>query len=164
MNNSHTFSDTDPISPTRFQVNVVNEGYDNPVCEGDKDPPQYEETSFSGEDNGLRLNYGQANREMYNNILHNGDTIKTEVGLHPYDTHNHTYYLKTFGHNTMDAVPKIDYYRNTGSISGIKKSRPSLAEIHEQLSKVSQVKQAFHVLFLLFIFTKEDRERISDTK
>ncbi|XP_077328086.1 solute carrier family 12 member 1 isoform X2 [Lithobates pipiens] len=135
MNNSHTFSDTDPISPTRFQVNVVNEGYDNPVCEGDKDPPQYEETSFSGEDNGLRMNYGQGNREMYNSILHNGDTIKTEVGFHPYDTHSHTYYMKTFGHNTMDAVPKIDYYRNTGSISGIKKSRPSLAEIHEQLSK-----------------------------
>ncbi|XP_072258498.1 solute carrier family 12 member 1 isoform X3 [Pyxicephalus adspersus] len=136
MNNSHhTFSDTDPISPTRFQVSVVNEGYDNPACEGDKDPPQYEETSFAGEDNRLRMNYGPGNREMFNNILHNGDTIKTEVGFHPYDSHNHTYYMKTFGHNTMDAVPKIDYYRNTGSVSGIKKNRPSLAEIHEQLSK-----------------------------
>ncbi|XP_053318241.1 solute carrier family 12 member 1 isoform X1 [Spea bombifrons] len=136
MNNSpDSFSDTTPISPTRFQVNVVNEGYDNPACEGDKDPPQYEETSFAGEDNRLRMSYAAGNREMYNNILHNGDTIKTEGSFHPYDTHSHTYYLKTFGHNTMEAVPQIDYYRNTGSVSGVKKTRPSLADIHDQLSK-----------------------------
>ncbi|KAM9311069.1 solute carrier family 12 member 1 isoform 1-T1 [Gastrophryne carolinensis] len=136
MNNSpHSFSDTAPISPTRFQVNVVNEGYDNPACEGDKDPPQYEESSFACENNRLGLNYGPGNREIFNNMLHNGDTIKTEGGFHPYETHSHTYYMKTFGHNTMDAVPKIEYYRNTGSLSGIKEIRPSLAEIHEQLSK-----------------------------
>ncbi|XP_069622125.1 solute carrier family 12 member 1 isoform X2 [Ranitomeya imitator] len=136
MNNSpHSFPDTAPLSPTRFQVNVVNEGYDNPTCEGDKDPPQYEETSFASGDR-HRMNYSPGNREMFNNnILHNGDTIKTEGGFHPYDTHSHTYYMKTFGHNTMDAVPKIDYYRNTGSVSGVKQTRPSLAEIHEQLSK-----------------------------
>ncbi|KAM3926410.1 solute carrier family 12 member 1 isoform 1-T1 [Leptodactylus fuscus] len=133
-NSSHSFPDTAPLSPTRFQVNVVSEGYDNPTCEGDKDPPQYEETSFASEER-LRMNYGPGNREMLNNILHNGDTIKTEGGFHPYDTHSHTYYMKTFGHNTMDAVPKIDYYRNTGSVSGAKQIRPSLAEIHEQLSK-----------------------------
>ncbi|XP_068128614.1 solute carrier family 12 member 1 [Hyperolius riggenbachi] len=135
MSNSHGYADTAPISPTRFQVNVVNEGYDNPACEGDKDPPQYEETSFAGEDNGHRMNYRTGNRELYSSIIHNGDTIKTEVGFHPYDTHNHTYYMKTFGHNTLDAVPKIEYYRNTGSVSGVKQIRPSLAEIHEQLSK-----------------------------
>ncbi|KAM4747698.1 solute carrier family 12 member 1 isoform 1-T1 [Rhinophrynus dorsalis] len=132
MNNSpNAFLDTAPISPSRFQVNVVNEGYDNPACE-DKDPPQYEETSFA-DDN--RLSYRPGNREMYSNVLRNGDTIKTEGSFHPYDTHNHTYYMKTFGHNTVDAVPKIEYYRNTGSISGAKFNRPSLADIHEQLSK-----------------------------
>ncbi|XP_075064081.1 solute carrier family 12 member 1 [Mixophyes fleayi] len=134
-NSSQSFPDTAAIIPTRFQVNVVSEGYSNPVCEGDKDPPQYEETSFAGEDNGLRMNYGHGNREMFNNILHNGDTIKSEGSFHLYESHGNTYYMKTFGHNTMDAVPKIDYYRNTGTISGVKKSRPSLAEIHEQLSK-----------------------------
>uniref|UniRef100_A0A8B9VVQ6 Solute carrier family 12 member 1 n=1 Tax=Anas zonorhyncha TaxID=75864 RepID=A0A8B9VVQ6_9AVES len=35
----------------------------------------------------------------------------------------------------MDPVPKIDYYRNTGSVSGNKLNRPSLLEIHEQLAK-----------------------------
>uniref|UniRef100_A0A8B9VSI6 Solute carrier family 12 member 1 n=1 Tax=Anas zonorhyncha TaxID=75864 RepID=A0A8B9VSI6_9AVES len=74
------------------------------------DPPHYEETS--GE--------------------------KTEASLHPYDTHNKMYYLQTFGHNTMDPVPKIDYYRNTGSVSGNKLNRPSLLEIHEQLAKVME--------------------------
>ncbi|KAG8440504.1 hypothetical protein GDO86_006307 [Hymenochirus boettgeri] len=132
MNNSpNTFLDTTPISPSRFQVNRVGDGYDNPACE-DKDPPDYEETSFA-DDN--RLSFRPGNREMYNNVLQNGDTIKTEGSFHPYDTHGHTYYMKTFGHNTVDAVPKIDYYRNTGSISGVKKCRPSLADIHEQLSK-----------------------------
>uniref|UniRef100_A0A6I8SVB0 Solute carrier family 12 member 1 n=1 Tax=Xenopus tropicalis TaxID=8364 RepID=A0A6I8SVB0_XENTR len=132
MNNSpNTFLDTAPISPSRFQVNVVGEGYDNPACE-DKDPPDYEETSFA-DDN--RMSYRPGNREIFNNVLHNGDTIKTEGSFHPYDTHGHAYYMKTFGHNTVDAVPKIDYYRNTGSISGVKICRPSLADIHEQLSK-----------------------------
>ena len=37
----------------------------------------------------------------------------------------------------MDAVPKIEYYRNTGSVSGPKVNRPSLLDIHEQLAKVS---------------------------
>ncbi|KAL8197232.1 UNVERIFIED_CONTAM: hypothetical protein K2H54_017288 [Gekko kuhli] len=36
---------------------------------------------------------------------------------------------------SVDAIPKIDYYRNTGSISGIKMTRPSLMDIHEQLAK-----------------------------
>uniref|UniRef100_A0A8C5WE49 Solute carrier family 12 member 1 n=1 Tax=Leptobrachium leishanense TaxID=445787 RepID=A0A8C5WE49_9ANUR len=136
MNNSpDSFPDTAPISPTRFQVSAVREGFDNLALEGDKDPPQYEETSFAGEDNRLGMSYGSGNRDLYGNIVHNGDTIKTEVGFHPYDTHSHTYYLKTFGHNTMDAVPKIDYYRNTGSVSGAKKIRPSIADIHNQLSK-----------------------------
>ncbi|XP_053573436.1 solute carrier family 12 member 1 [Bombina bombina] len=134
-NSSNTNLDTAPSSPTRFHVNIVREGYDNPACDVNKDPPQYEETSFANEDQRHRMNYRHENREVYNNAHQNGDTIKTEGHFHAYDTHTNTYYLKTFGHNTMDAVPNIDYYRNTGSISGVKKSRPSLAEIHEQLSK-----------------------------
>ncbi|XP_029430922.1 solute carrier family 12 member 1 isoform X3 [Rhinatrema bivittatum] len=129
------FFDASPGSPTRFQVNVINEGHDNAACEEDKDPPQYEETSFADDEHRLRISFRPGNRELFNNIIQNGDTIKTDGSFHPYDTLNNTYYLKTFGHNTMDAVPKIDYYRNTGSMSGIKKNRPSLIDIHEQLSK-----------------------------
>ncbi|XP_075431769.1 solute carrier family 12 member 1 isoform X2 [Ascaphus truei] len=136
MNNSpNIFHDTNPSSPTRFHVNVVSEGYDNPACEENKDPPQYEETSFASEENRLTMSYRPRDMRLYDDVLHNGDTVKTEGNFHPYDTHSNTYYMKTFGHNTMDAVPKIDYYRNTGSVSGVKINRPSLEEIHEQLSK-----------------------------
>nr|XP_033776240.1 solute carrier family 12 member 1 isoform X3 [Geotrypetes seraphini] len=136
MNNSpNTFFEASPGSPSRFQVNIINEGHDNLACEEDKDPPQYEETSFVDEDHRLRISFRPRNRELYGTINQNGDTIKTDGSFHPYDTLNNTYYLKTFGHNTVDAIPQIDYYRNTGSISGAKKTRPSLIEIHEQLSK-----------------------------
>ncbi|XP_009969687.1 solute carrier family 12 member 1 [Tyto alba] len=121
----------------RFQVNIINESHDNNETSQEEvgsDPPHYEETSFTDEaHNRLRISYRPGKRELYDNFLQNGE--KTEASLHPYDTHTKMYYLQTFGHNTVDPVPKIDYYRNTGSISGNKISRPSLLEIHEQLAK-----------------------------
>ncbi|XP_019389167.1 PREDICTED: solute carrier family 12 member 1 isoform X3 [Crocodylus porosus] len=123
----------------RFQVNVINEshGHDNSATsQEDTDPPHYEETSFADEaHNRLRISFRPGTRQLYDNFLQNGDTTKTDANIHPYDTQSNTYYLQTFGHNTMDPIPKIDYYRNTGSISGVKISRPSLLEIHEQLAK-----------------------------
>uniref|UniRef100_A0A670KJV1 Solute carrier family 12 member 1 n=1 Tax=Podarcis muralis TaxID=64176 RepID=A0A670KJV1_PODMU len=136
MNNSpNVFLDP---SPNRFQVNVINESHDNSVqSQGDPDSQRYEETSFADDvSNRLRVGYRPENRELYDNFFQNGDASKTDGNFHPYDTHSNTYYLKTFGHNTMDAVPKIGYYRNTGSVSGVKINRPSLMDIHEQLAKV----------------------------
>lgn len=83
--------------------------------------------------------------------FHNGgDTVPSEgSSLHSggggsghhqhyyYDTHTNTYYLRTFGHNTMDAVPRIDHYRHTAAQLGEKLLRPSLAELHDELEKVS---------------------------
>ncbi|XP_041895012.1 solute carrier family 12 member 1 isoform X1 [Corvus kubaryi] len=121
----------------RFQVNIINEDHDNSETTQEdvgSDPPHYEETSFTDEThNRLRISYRPGKRELYDNFRQNGE--KTEASLHPYDTHSKMYYLQTFGHNTMDPVPKIDYYRNTGSVSGNKLNRPSLLEIHEQLAK-----------------------------
>ncbi|XP_038002722.1 solute carrier family 12 member 1 isoform X1 [Motacilla alba alba] len=121
----------------RFQVNIINEDHDNNETTQEdvgSDPPHYEETSFTDEThNRLRISYRPGKRELYDNFRQNGE--KTEASLHPYDTHSKMYYLQTFGHNTMDPVPKIDYYRNTGSVSGNKINRPSLLEIHEQLAK-----------------------------
>ncbi|NWX82576.1 S12A1 protein, partial [Nothoprocta ornata] len=135
MNNSPNLF-LDP-NANRFQVNIINESHDNnetsqeDVC---SDPPHYEETSFTEEaHNRLKISYRPEKRELFDSFLQNGE--KTEASLHPYDTHSNMYYLQTFGHNTMDPVPKIDYYRNTGSISGNKLNRPSLLEIHEQLAK-----------------------------
>ncbi|XP_035755313.1 solute carrier family 12 member 1 isoform X1 [Egretta garzetta] len=135
MNNSpNVFLDP---NANRFQVNIINESHDNNETSQEdvgSDPPHYEETSFTDEaHNRLRISYRPGKRELYDNFLQNGE--KTEGSLHPYDTHTKMYYLQTFGHNTVDPVPKIDYYRNTGSISGNKLSRPSLLEIHEQLAK-----------------------------
>ncbi|NXN30951.1 S12A1 protein, partial [Nycticryphes semicollaris] len=135
MNNSpNVFSDP---NANRFQVNIINESHDNNETSQEdvgSDPPHYEETSFTDEaHNRLRISYRPGKRELYDNFLQNGE--KTEASLHPYDSHTKMYYLQTFGHNTVDPVPKIDYYRNTGSVSGNKLSRPSLLEIHEQLAK-----------------------------
>ncbi|NXK03575.1 S12A1 protein, partial [Herpetotheres cachinnans] len=135
MNNSpNVFLDP---NANRFQVNIINESHDNNETSQEdvgSDPPHYEETSFTDEaHNRLRISYRPGKRELYDNFLQNGE--KTEASSHPYDTHTKMYYLQTFGHNTVDPVPKIDYYRNTGSVSGNKLSRPSLLEIHEQLAK-----------------------------
>lgn len=78
--------------------------------------------------------------------IQNGDTVMSETSLHSstggqqhyhYDTHTNTYYLRTFGHNTIDAVPNIDFYRQTAAPLGEKLIRPTLSELHDELDKVS---------------------------
>ncbi|XP_020016136.1 solute carrier family 12 member 1 isoform X3 [Castor canadensis] len=134
---SSVFLDSVPSNTNRFQVNIINESHDNSAAVSDNtDPPHYEETSFGDEvQNRLRISFRPGNQECYDNFLQNGETTRTDTSFHAYDSHTNTYYLQTFGHNTMDAVPKIEYYRNTGSVSGPKVNRPSLLEIHEQLAK-----------------------------
>ncbi|XP_057688066.1 solute carrier family 12 member 2-like [Corythoichthys intestinalis] len=63
--------------------------------------------------------------------LHSTGTGQTQAS----DTHSNTYYMRTFGHNTVDAVPNIDFYRMTEATLGEKMNRPSLAELHDQLDK-----------------------------
>lgn len=136
-NSSNIFLDSVPSNTNRFQVNVINENHESSAAANDNtDPPHYEETSFGDEaQKRLRISFRPGNQECYDNFLQSGETAKTDASFHAYDSHTNTYYLQTFGHNTMDAVPKIEYYRNTGSISGPKVNRPSLLEIHEQLAK-----------------------------
>lgn len=40
--------------------------------------------------------------------------------------------LKTFGKNTTEAIPHVDHYRNLLSATSPLKSRPTLAELHEE--------------------------------
>ena len=47
-----------------------------------------------------------------------------------HESHTKTYYLRTFGHNTQEAIPMVAYYRNTASVEG-KAVRPSLDQLHE---------------------------------
>lgn len=88
-----------------------------------------------------------ASPEGPNEGLQNGDTVMSETSLHSstggqhhyhYDTHTNTYYLRTFGHNTIDAVPNIDFYRQTAAPLGEKLIRPTLSELHDELDKVSR--------------------------
>uniref|UniRef100_A0A8D2MRJ7 Solute carrier family 12 member 1 n=1 Tax=Zonotrichia albicollis TaxID=44394 RepID=A0A8D2MRJ7_ZONAL len=150
----------------RFQVNIINEDHDNTETAQEdvgSDPPHYEETSFTDEThNRLRISYRPGKRELYDNFRQNGE--KTEASLHPYDTHSKMYYLQTFGHNTMDPVPKIDYYRNTGSVSGNKLNRPSLLEIHEQLAKVSEKERHNFSLFHFQTVNSEEENKTGFVK
>nr|XP_019586252.1 PREDICTED: solute carrier family 12 member 1 isoform X2 [Rhinolophus sinicus] len=136
-NSSNVFLDSVPSNTNRFQVNVIHESHESSAAAANNtDPPHYEETSFGDEaQNRFRVSFRPGKQECYDNFLQNGETAKTDATFHAYDSHTNTYYLQTFGHNTMDAVPKIEYYRNTGSVSGPKINRPSLLEIHEQLAK-----------------------------
>ncbi|TDH16882.1 hypothetical protein EPR50_G00002510 [Perca flavescens] len=43
--------------------------------------------------------------------------------------------VSAFGHDTLDRVPNIDFYRNAGSMSGHRAVRPSLQELHDVFQK-----------------------------
>ncbi|KAJ8393119.1 hypothetical protein AAFF_G00068020 [Aldrovandia affinis] len=43
--------------------------------------------------------------------------------------------VSAFGHNTLDRVPRIEHYRNAGSMSGHRAVRPSLQELHDVFQK-----------------------------
>lgn len=47
--------------------------------------------------------------------------------------------VSAFGHDTLDRMPNIDFYRNAGSVSGHRAVRPSLQELHDVFQKVSAV-------------------------
>ncbi|XP_038139320.1 solute carrier family 12 member 1 [Cyprinodon tularosa] len=43
--------------------------------------------------------------------------------------------ISAFGHDTLDRVPNINFYRNAGSVSGHRAIRPSLQELHDVFQK-----------------------------
>ncbi|MGH0119004.1 UNVERIFIED_CONTAM: hypothetical protein FKN15_003553 [Acipenser sinensis] len=130
-------------SPTRFHVNRVTDNHDTNAAfqENSDAPPHYEETTFADGRSGHRISFRPDERAVYNSITHN------EGGFHPYDTISNPYYLQTFGHNTMDPVPRIDFYRNTGSVSGDKIARPTLEDLHEVFKKVSACGEVVGAIF-----------------
>ncbi|KAM3877435.1 LOW QUALITY PROTEIN: solute carrier family 12 member 1 [Diretmus argenteus] len=83
----------------------VNAAYDKT---GD-DPHLFEETTFSGTNsNGVSKEEHRAVRQSV---------------------------VSAFGHDTLDRVPNIDFYRNAGSVSGHRAIRPSLQELHDVFQK-----------------------------
>uniref|UniRef100_A0A5F8G8B4 Solute carrier family 12 member 3 n=1 Tax=Monodelphis domestica TaxID=13616 RepID=A0A5F8G8B4_MONDO len=51
-----------------------------------------------------------------------------------YDTaHSSTFYMRTFGYNTIDVVPTYEHYANSAMPGEVKKVRPTLADLHSFL-------------------------------
>ncbi|XP_056323469.1 solute carrier family 12 member 2 [Danio aesculapii] len=152
-----------PAGPTpsqsRFQVDLVTEsagdcgttvGYDSSPPEYVAEPPPdgLRDSVSGGEEAKGRfrvVNFAASSPDAAPaETAQNGDTVMSEGSLHSstggqqhhhYDTHTNTYYLRTFGHNTIDAVPKIDFYRQTAAPLGEKLIRPTLSELHDELDK-----------------------------
>uniref|UniRef100_A0A673X6N9 Solute carrier family 12 member 2 n=1 Tax=Salmo trutta TaxID=8032 RepID=A0A673X6N9_SALTR len=155
-----------PAGPTpsssRFQVDLVAEAAsaadktpssDSTLASGDKATPVGSEPAAGGEAKGRFrvVNFMDPSGASPPEVVpaegfQNGDTVMSEGSLHSstggqhhyhYDTHTNTYYLRTFGHNTIDAVPNIDFYRQSAAPLGDKLIRPTLSELHDELDKVS---------------------------
>ncbi|KAI5629279.1 solute carrier family 12 member 2 isoform 1, partial [Silurus asotus] len=157
--------DKAPAGPTpsqsRFQVDLVAEaaGSDHTNASSPKDEEEKDEEKGGRVPNAAAVEEEAKGRFRVVNFadasaatspdaapgdgLQNGDTALSEGSVHSstgqqhyhYDTHTNTYYLRTFGHNTIDAVPKIDFYRQTAAPLGEKLIRPTLSELHDELDK-----------------------------
>ncbi|XP_021446137.2 solute carrier family 12 member 2 isoform X1 [Oncorhynchus mykiss] len=154
----------EPAGPTssssRFQVDLVAEAAsaadktpstDSTLASGDKATPEGPEPAAGGEAKGRFrvVNFMDPSGASPPEVVpaegfQNGDTVMSEGSLHSstggqhhyhYDTHTNTYYLRTFGHNTIDAVPNIDFYRQSAAPLGDKLIRPTLSELHDELDK-----------------------------
>uniref|UniRef100_A0A8C7KX43 Solute carrier family 12 member 2 n=1 Tax=Oncorhynchus kisutch TaxID=8019 RepID=A0A8C7KX43_ONCKI len=149
-------------SSSRFQVDLVAEAAsaadktpstDSTLASGDKATPEGSEPAAGGEAKGRFrvVNFMDPSGASPPEVVpaegfQNGDTVMSEGSLHSstggqhhyhYDTHTNTYYLRTFGHNTIDAVPNIDFYRQSAAPLGDKLIRPTLSELHDELDKRS---------------------------
>ncbi|KAK2870718.1 hypothetical protein Q8A67_023245 [Cirrhinus molitorella] len=147
-----------PAGPTpsqsRFQVDLVSESAGTPLAldlsppEYSLEPPEHRDSTAGGEEAKGRfrvVNFAASSPDAAPpESAQNGDTVMSEGSLHSstggqqhhhYDTHTNTYYLRTFGHNTIDAVPNIDFYRQTAAPLGEKLIRPTLSELHDELDK-----------------------------
>uniref|UniRef100_A0A3Q2R0I0 Solute carrier family 12 member 2 n=1 Tax=Fundulus heteroclitus TaxID=8078 RepID=A0A3Q2R0I0_FUNHE len=145
---------TGSSSQSRFQVDVVTEGSSTPgpapasapgSADGSRAPPEESKGRFKVvgfmDPGGL----GTATDIGHPpDVFHEPDTTRSDsVSLHSSgtgqthfsDSHSNTYYMRTFGHNTIDAVPNIEFYRQTAAPFGEKLTRPSLSELHDELDK-----------------------------
>ncbi|KAK5909308.1 hypothetical protein CesoFtcFv8_003251 [Champsocephalus esox] len=130
---------------SRFQVDTVTEAAAAPASTDASKPPEESKGRFrvvgflDAGALGSAMDIG-----LPPDVFHEPDTARSDsVSLHSTgtghthisDSHSNTYYMRTFGHNTIDAVPNIDFYRQTAAPFGEKWGRPSLSELHDELDK-----------------------------
>ncbi|XP_037633780.1 solute carrier family 12 member 2-like [Sebastes umbrosus] len=117
---------------SRFQVDVVTEA----STDGSKPP---EESKGRLRSVGFLDSGGEMDIGLPPDVSHEPDAVSlhsTGTGhTHISENYSNTYYMRTFGHNTIDAVPNIDFYRQTAAPLGEKLIRPSLSELHDELDK-----------------------------
>ncbi|KAM7018737.1 solute carrier family 12 member 2 [Tautogolabrus adspersus] len=137
----------------RFQVDVVTEASSTPSATAPPAPASTDESKPPEESKTRSRSVGFMDPGALGSAMDIGlppdvfkepDTTRSDsVSLHSTgtghthisDSHSNTYYMRTFGHNTIDAVPNIDFYRQTAAPFGEKLSRPSLSELHDELDK-----------------------------
>ncbi|XP_030832126.1 solute carrier family 12 (sodium/potassium/chloride transporters), member 2 isoform X1 [Strongylocentrotus purpuratus] len=91
--------------PGRFQVNIVSENPEAAPKENkDKTSPIHSEPSSGGQ--------------------------STPMGNEDFDQ---SMAMQTFGQNTIEVMPSLDYYRNLFSTSATAKQRPTLHDLHEPI-------------------------------
>ncbi|XP_041465000.1 solute carrier family 12 member 3-like [Lytechinus variegatus] len=91
--------------PGRFQVNIVSEKPEaSPKENKDKTSPVHSEPSSGGH--------------------------SSPLGNEDFD---HSMAMQTFGQNTIEVMPSLDYYRNLFSTSASAKQRPTLNDLHEPI-------------------------------
>ncbi|XP_013870099.1 solute carrier family 12 member 2 [Austrofundulus limnaeus] len=127
---------------SRFQVDVVTEASGPGAADGSRAAPPPDESK--GRFRVVGFMDPGADIGPPPDVSHEPDAAKSDsVSLHSTgtgqthisDSHSNTYYMRTFGHNTIDAVPNIEFYRQTAAPFGEKLTRPSLAELHDELDK-----------------------------
>uniref|UniRef100_A0A2K5L5J1 Solute carrier family 12 member 2 n=1 Tax=Cercocebus atys TaxID=9531 RepID=A0A2K5L5J1_CERAT len=114
----------------RFRVNFVD-----PAASSSAEDSLSDAAGVGGDGPNVSFQNGGDTVLSEGSSLHSGGGGSGHHQHYYYDTHTNTYYLRTFGHNTMDAVPRIDHYRHTAAQLGEKLLRPSLAELHDELEK-----------------------------
>lgn len=132
---------TDGSAESRFQVDLVRETSSDGSKPPEESKGRFRVVGFMDPGAlGSALDIG-----LPPDVSHEPDTTRSDsVSLHSTgtgqthisDSHSNTYYMRTFGHNTIDAVPNIEFYRQTAASFGEKLSRPSLSELHDELDKV----------------------------
>ncbi|KAK2151035.1 hypothetical protein LSH36_378g01015 [Paralvinella palmiformis] len=130
-----------PKSRSRFQVAKVEfaaEPRAENLTNGNDVPPDRTNGTEDGDvtvrtGRGEEAGGGKTTGRMHSNSV--DSSISPPYSPNPADSYQTSYdttNLKTFGANTLEALPNLDYYRNLASATGHMKKRPTLRELQQE--------------------------------
>nr|XP_033797255.1 solute carrier family 12 member 3 isoform X2 [Geotrypetes seraphini] len=113
-------------------------------------------------------------RFTINTLISTEDSNKAHYGQLdsvPYDTfhsnnltHTSTFYMRTFGYNTIDAIPTYDHYSNTEAPCVNKKIRPTLEDLHYFIKNNDQLHPPVYETSTDFSIKEEGEDGTTDEK